>query len=225
MKTYATLDNIEIFRAGTWNNDTYSIEDLDGMVSNFNALRHKRDVPLKLGHDENQKLLQKDGMPSAGWVSSIKRVGDKIVASAIDVPQKIFDLVVSGAYRKVSAEIYPSYKDAEGTKYSKVLRAIALLGSDIPAVEGLSSIQAMYAAGQLYKVYSLDYCQSSKGLKFEVRAGKDGRLIKVPGKYEIDPKSYTPSKQREYDDKLHATMKQYSLTPVEAVVRIALEDN
>lgn len=139
------IKNKEIFAAGTWNGDKYTIEDLDNIVKAFYELKGRRDVPLKLGHDEKQELLQRDGYPAAGWVAELRREGKKLIADFVKVPRKIYELIQKGAYRRVSAEIIWNYKDSEtGKVYPRVLSAVALLGADIPAVTSISAWSALY---------------------------------------------------------------------------------
>jgi len=57
------LDGVEIMRVGTWNDTTFTTADLDDMVSAFAETRKDLKPYLKLGHDDNQALLQRDGMP------------------------------------------------------------------------------------------------------------------------------------------------------------------
>lgn len=141
-KTFS-IDNVEIFAAGTWNGDTYTVQDLDEMVKAFSENKDKIRPFLKLGHDNGQKLLQNDGLPAAGWISDLKRQGNKLVATFSDVPRKIFELIKNKAYRKVSSEIYWNI-ELNGKSYSKFLSAVALLGSDMPAVTSLDSILGMF---------------------------------------------------------------------------------
>lgn len=163
------ISGVEIFAVGTWNGDTYTEADLDEMVRAYNENRQTLKLPLKLGHDENQKLLQKDGLPAAGWVSNVYRSGQKLIADFIDIPNKIYDLIVKKAFRKVSSEIYWNI-DINGTKYSRLLSAVSLLGSDMPAVTCLNDILAMYGvktsdkdshlgeieSASMLRVYSID---------------------------------------------------------------------
>lgn len=140
------LDNVEVFMSGTWNKDKYSEQDLKDMVQNFNELKEHVKPPAKIGHSEDQTFLKKEGLPAAGWVDKLQLVGNKVVASFRDVPKVVKDLITKKAYKRVSAEIYPKYKDpTSGKIYKNVLRAVAFLGGDIPAVETLSDIQALYA--------------------------------------------------------------------------------
>ncbi len=137
------LKDVEIFKVGKWNNDSYSAKDLDEMVKAFNELKDEIKPPLKLGHGK-QDLLKQQGMPAAGWISKLKIVGQKLLADIIQVPKTIYELVKKGAYKKISSEIYWGYKANDGHTYPRVLRAVALLGSDIPAVTGLKDVEALY---------------------------------------------------------------------------------
>lgn len=145
------INDVEILAVGTWHGSggavTFTDDDLQEIVDNFGDIKSLEGVnyepPAKLGHAEKQKLLQEDGYPAAGWVSSLKKVGDKLVASFKDVPKRIAQLIEAGGYKKVSSEVYPSYELA-GKKYGKVLKAVAFLGADIPAVKTISDVVAQY---------------------------------------------------------------------------------
>lgn len=142
LKTFTkTLKDQEIFSAGVWNNDSYTETDLDSMVSAFNSVHPK--VPLKLGHDDSQKWFgQKDGAPALGWVENLRRIGTKLVADFVNVPNLIVDLIGKKAYRSKSAEIYWNLKD-QGNVWPRVLKAVSLLGADIPAVSNLNDLQTV----------------------------------------------------------------------------------
>lgn len=134
---------VEIFATGTWNGDEYSDSDLDEMVHAFNSTKATIKPALKLGHDDNQALLQKDGYPAAGWIANLRRQGSKLIADFVDMPEKIYELIKNKAYRKVSSEIYWNI-DIAGNQYKRMLSAVALLGQEMPAVSTLSDIMGLY---------------------------------------------------------------------------------
>lgn len=137
------IDNVEIFKAGKWNGDEYTTKDLDEMVSSFNEIGGKIKPFLKLGHDNKQALLQKDGMPAAGWITGLKRSGDSLLAKFSNIPEKIYELIRNKAYGRMSSEVYWNLKE-DGKKYRRVLRAVALLGADTPAVTTLDDFINLY---------------------------------------------------------------------------------
>ena len=150
-----SIHGVEIFSTGTWNTETYTTQDLDEMVRAFEENKGAFRPYLKLGHDEDQKLLQADGLPAAGWIGSIYRRGEKLLADFVDIPQKIYELIENRAYRKVSSEIYWNI-DIKGALYPRMLAAVALLGADTPAVMNLADIMSMYGIkdfGQI-KIYA-----------------------------------------------------------------------
>jgi len=132
----------EIFSTGKWNGDKYSEQDLQDLVDNFNALADTVKPPVKLGH------AWKEGQPSLGWVKSLKKVGNKIVATLSEVPEIVYDAIKAGRYKRVSSEIYWNFKSAAGKTFNYVLKAVALLGADIPAVDNLKDLAA-YLTRQL----------------------------------------------------------------------------
>lgn len=137
------IAGVEIFSVGCWNGDDYDLMDLHKMVDAFNKTKDGVRPYLKLGHNEDQALLKADGLPAAGWIDRIYVMGEKLVADFVDIPNKIFDLIQKGAYKKVSCEIYNniSIKDE---KFQYLLSGVALLGSDTPGVMNLNDILAMY---------------------------------------------------------------------------------
>lgn len=150
------IQGVEIFAAGKWNGDEYSEKDLDEMVRAFDETGKNFRPALKFGHDDNQTLLQRDGHPAAGWVGKLYRKGKKLLADFIDIPEKVYELLQQGAYKRVSSEVYWNAQ-VGGEKYSRLLGAVALLGADMPAVTCLSDIFQMYAkdAGEL-RCYDLE---------------------------------------------------------------------
>src|SRR3990167_797091 len=128
------------------------------MIRAFQQMKFK--PPLKLGHAEDQKMLQKDGLPAAGWVSALYRVGEKLLADFIDIPEKIWKLIENKAYKNVSSEIFWNI-EIDGTLYRRMLAGVALLGADMPAVTNLAGIQALYRA-----VTQMDYTGEAESLIF-----------------------------------------------------------
>ncbi len=177
------IDNVEIFAAGTWNGDKYNVEDLDKMVAAFEETKALFKPYLKLGHDDDQVLLQRDGLPAAGWVDRVYRIGEKLFADFVDIPQKIYDLIKNRAYRKVSSEIYWNIEVSD-KKYPYLLGAVALLGADTPAVTSLNDIMAFYRIKNhelkdqnvVVKFYSYD---AKLNYKKETRMSKTEAEIKL----------------------------------------------
>jgi hypothetical protein len=184
------LSDIEILAVGTWKGSSGPVAfvggDLDNIVSAYGELTGDKNLnyepPAKLGHDANQKLLQEDGYPAAGWVSALRRAGDKLVCDLKAVPKKIGDLIKAGGYKKVSAEVYSDY-EIGGKKYPKVLKAISLLGGDIPAVKTLNDIVAQYGeAGQRAQITAVLYELAEESLSKRVDA-----IYQAWGKQNRDP--------------------------------------
>ena len=138
------VKGVEIFSVGLWNGKQITDTDLDNIVSAYAATKSTVSPHLKLGHDEDQKILQQDGLPAAGWVENVRRVGSKLVADFVDIPKKVYQLIANKAYRKVSCEIYNNLS-IDGVTYPKMLGAVALLGADLPGIINLGDILSRYA--------------------------------------------------------------------------------
>jgi len=151
------IEEVEIFSVGKWNGDSYTQKDLDAMVAAFEDVGFQ--PPLKLGHNkEQEKEIHQDGQPALGWVEKLSTKGGKLLADFSHVPQKLYEAIKRKNYTTISAEIYIDF-DFNGAKFSKVLRAVSLLGADIPAVGGLEQIVDLYtkegehASSDDYKIY------------------------------------------------------------------------
>lgn len=151
--------DFEIFSVGTWNGDKYSVDDLDEMVRNFDALTEQVKPPLKLGHDDaGVNLKLKGGQPALGWVKALKRVGEKLVATVTGMPEIVAKAIEKGLYKRVSSEIYWNLKLGDKT-YKRVLSAVALLGATIPAVTNLKDLEVFLSQSML-DAASFDGCKA-----------------------------------------------------------------
>ena len=129
------LPNQEIFSAGTWNGDTYESKDLDRMVEAYQATAESYKPKIKLSHDHPK------GWPSVGWIENVRRVGEKLFADFRGIPKTIYDMIQAKGYSGKSAEILWN-PVMGGQKFPYFLKAVALLGVDMPGVDNLSDLMA-----------------------------------------------------------------------------------
>lgn len=191
------LPAVEIFAEGTWNGDRYTGDDLQAMIDAFGKLGFEPTV--KAGHADGQDGLNEKeyrkvfGAPALGYVARIYRRGSKLLADLKQVPRNFANLVKAGAYKRVSSEIYWNYKDEAGSKtYPRVLKSIAFLGAEIPALPSLKAIEALYhknSAGRVYayeggrefRMYEMEKVKSGKSMKDDDMP-KDG-IMQKDGKW------------------------------------------
>lgn len=176
LETIPLIPRVDIFQTGKWNSDVYSEADLDHMVAAFDKVGFQ--PPVKAGHEEGQdknpELRQRlFGAPALGYVGRIYREGKKLFADLINVPKRFGELIKAGTYKRISSEIYWSYKDeASNITYPLVLKAVAFLGADIPALTSLDAIECMFSKaadgtltysdnGNEVRVYDKEYCCDS----------------------------------------------------------------
>lgn len=202
-----SINGVEIFSVGKWNGDDYTEKDLQDMVEAFNDTKVGARPFIKLGHDKNQKLLQEDGLPAAGWIDKIYVQGQKLVADFVDIPSKVYDLIKKRAYRKVSSEIFWNISIGE-RKYRRLLGAVALLGADTPGVMNLSDILG------LYNIDKKNYEKLSSGdeleLKlFETNTNTKGAVTMSKTESEIKLEIEL-QKQKELNEKLESEKREYS---------------
>lgn len=141
------IPEMEIFRVGTHNGDHFTEKDLENIVQNFHSLKNELRPKLKITHSDEQKSLA--GLASYGDVVDVflKKVEDgsrRLFAKVVRIPVEVYDWVKDGRFAERSIEIYPEFKlgtKEESPTYHNVLKAIALLGSQMPAVTGMEPIK------------------------------------------------------------------------------------
>lgn len=129
------IKGVEVFKTGTHNGDEYTGKDLDDMVGAFKELDYS--PAIKVGHTKDAP-----GCPAYGWVKNLRRVGDKLYADFEDMHDSVVDAVRNRLYDRVSAEIYFNLKRGEKT-FRRALKAVALLGAEVPAVANLTPLHKM----------------------------------------------------------------------------------
>lgn len=130
-----SVRGIEIFDIGKHNGDKYTEADLDSMVDAFKVLDYRPSV--KIGHTKDYP-----GAPSFGWVTNLKKVGTKILADFESMHDSVIAALKDRRYDRVSSEVYFNL-DRGGKKYPRALKAVALLGAEVPAVAGLVPLHKM----------------------------------------------------------------------------------
>jgi hypothetical protein len=141
------ISEMEIFRTGTHNGEPFDEKDLQEIASNYEALKNEVRPKLKITHREKQESLA--GLASYGDVVAVyvKKLPDgssRLFASLKNVPKQVMNWIADRRFPERSIEIYPKLKlgtKSEDKIYRNVLKAIALLGAEMPAVTGMAPIK------------------------------------------------------------------------------------
>jgi len=113
-----------IFKAGHWNNETFTEDDLDNMVKSFNTAEP---IPIIVGHSSDYK--GRTLIPAFGRImGGLKRVGKDLIACGAEFNDKLAEWIKNGFYNQRSIEL---------TKDNKKVLAVGMLGAVPPAVKGL----------------------------------------------------------------------------------------
>jgi hypothetical protein len=223
------IDGVEIFAIGTHNGDEYTDLDLQAMLDSYGALDYK--PPLKAGHVQDKK-----GMPALGWVDNLRRVGNKLVADFTGLPKLVYEAIRDKRYNTVSSEVYWNLERG-GKKFYRALKAVALLGAEIPAVAGLKPLHEMFDDAD-QDVRIVEYTQSDDGVMFfrnrlyhlyamnlhGIPWGQPGAFaecVSRVGDQMSDPKAFCASLEHKVtghwpgEKKMSATVKENPMTPEE----------
>ena len=130
------MQQIEIFRTGRHTDihgvaREFTAADLDGIAASYDAAKHE--APLVVGHPRTDH-------PAWGWVKSLKRVGDRLIAIPDQVQAAFSEAVQSGAYKKISAALYSPADTHNPTPGRWHLRHVGFLGAQPPAIKGLAGV-------------------------------------------------------------------------------------
>jgi hypothetical protein len=146
----------EIFAVGEWNGDPYSEQDLKEICTAYNETATLYKPYIKLGHAENQNMLQNEGLPAAGWIENLRVAGKKLICDIVDIPDKVYKLLQNNAYRYVSPEIFWDI-NILGKKYKRMLSGVALLGAEMPACITLNDFANLYNLdAKVIKKYTIE---------------------------------------------------------------------
>lgn len=146
--TQHIVKGVEIFATGIWNGRPIKQNDIVQMARNQQTLGTKIRVPLKFGHNDEQKIT--DGQPALGWVTRLRIIGSKLVADFEQVPDIVHAAIKAGRYDRVSSEVLFGVKLGE-EEIGTVLVGVALLGADLPAVTDLIGLGALVASASLFQ--------------------------------------------------------------------------
>jgi hypothetical protein len=177
----AEMKNVEILETGTWNGLKVTEKDLDEMVGNFkdNVL----EPFLNLDHDDKytDRVKRALSVVSLGFVSQLKREGNKLIANFIQVPSKVAELIKSGMLKKRSVEFFPKGFRVNGKVFNNVLKAVSFFGADVPAVNSLSNDFEILLKSKEHAV-CLSNNTDAKIIKFENTHGGNMETIEVSKK-------------------------------------------
>ena len=126
---------VEIFASGLHNGDQYTEQDIDDIIAAHKELDFR--PAIKIGHSKDAP-----GAPAYGWVTALRKVGGKLVADFESMHDSVITALKDKRYDRVSSEIYFNLKRG-GKQFRRALKAVALLGADVPAVAGLTPLHKM----------------------------------------------------------------------------------
>ena len=149
---FSELKGIEILKTGSFKSMfgktvTFTAEDLQNIASKFEELKETVKPPLSISHAEgNESALINAltvGSPVAGYLSSVKKVGDTLIADVIDIPVKAAEMI-GKQLKRVSAEVYNNFKDSDDHTHGMVLRRLSFVDSS--AIKELADVTEEHLA-------------------------------------------------------------------------------
>jgi hypothetical protein len=166
----ATIPNVPLCETGDWDAMTgpvtFTVADFQAAVAALDCPAVRRPI-LKLGHvgQHGQPTM---GAPAIGWVDNLHTEvdGNRLAGDYAGMPAWLAEILPS-AYPDRSIEGTWDFKCALGHTHDFVIRAVALLGVDEPAVGTLASLQDI---ARLYDVSLAN--DTGNGRPFQTLAAK-----------------------------------------------------
>lgn len=161
-----SLKNVEIMEVGIHNGKTFNREDLKNIVEAFQVTKFELKPMAKLGHSNILPLAS--GMPAVGWIEAIRlnSDGNKILADFEDIPSKVGDMLENKMFRRISSEFIRFYVDEQGNRHDRVLKGVAFLGADIPAIKTLQDVSELLSDKNInmedMEVFTMDITQDEE---------------------------------------------------------------
>lgn len=119
-------DWIEVFRAGSYPQGTFTEEDLREIAETYDPSWHE--APAVVGHPKTDD-------PAYGWVSAVRSEGGRLFVKFRQVVPEFAEAVRRGLYKKVSVAL--SRVIGKGRWY---LKHVGFLGAAAPQVRGLAPV-------------------------------------------------------------------------------------
>lgn len=135
----------KVFKPGFWKGDYYSAADCKRAHDNFQKYSTGPEPYIKpktkLGHDDEQRLVNSLGLPNCGPITSCRMTDDDGFELDIEgVPPAIGKEIEAGRINDGSVELdwnVPDPNDPQKIIPGPVLMGIAFLGEEHPGVKGL----------------------------------------------------------------------------------------
>lgn len=126
----------ELARAGNWKASTgdgrITPDEITAMAKSANHPDLDK-IKIKIGHAPNRP-----GEPAYGLVTNLRATDNRLVGD-LEVPEEV-DQLMQVAYPDRSIEFDRGVTTPDGTRHPAVLRRVALLGIEPPAVKGLNDL-------------------------------------------------------------------------------------
>ena len=150
---------IEVFKPGRYGNSEgriWSATEVQEMRDNYDP--EYRDAPVILGHNDwgGEK-------PAYGWVKSLDVNDNGVLVAKVEYNDELEEYVKAGMFRRVSIEATKKIElfDQGSGKTGPYLLAVALLGSNQPAVSGLKPVK--FEAEKAKFVESFEFSADENG--------------------------------------------------------------
>lgn len=147
--TLVTIPNVEILSVGTFplasGITTFTDQDLASAVMALDdpAVKTPR---LKFGHTQAKNANLQFGQPAVGKVENMRLSEDEqsIIGDYVGVPKWLADIFPT-AYANRSIEGNFNVTTSTGGEHRLIITAVALLGVEMPGVQTIEDLQAMFS--------------------------------------------------------------------------------
>lgn len=155
MAELVTLPNVTLIETGTWEASTgevtFTAADLAAAVAAIESDPAIKAPRLRFGHTEAGVPVSEsaggfDSQPCVGKFTNLRLEdeGNALVADLVGVPKWLAEILPI-AYPNRSVEAYYDVKTSTGKTHDMIVTSVAVLGTELPAVQTLDDLEILFS--------------------------------------------------------------------------------
>jgi len=143
-----SLKNVAVFSTGTFKGKTYTLDDLNEMVSVSKSIKYSPRIGLT---HNRQKFVS-----SYGLAKNFKVDGNLVRADLEEIPDNVFEAIDKGYFPSKSIKLAHNIPLQSGKVVKNLITSVDLLGNEIPALFEIEDVAEKFSLEEDGEEISID---------------------------------------------------------------------